>query len=390
MTVKCMLKLGLKMQPSDELLDCLGGSMIGIGTLICNMYGHANTTDFWWVHFIIVKEITVALPMNPLDVDGMDLEINDQLADPDFATPGEIEALVGAGVWSRVILGRIVELSNGLIAQKTRLGWVIFGESVDELSLCCHMRQASNNDELLDQVLKRLWESDLVDRNLNEMSPDELWCEQHFNDTHYRDITGRYVVQYCIEPDAPLLGDSYAQTKERFFALERRFKRDPELHKKYCEFMAEFEAMGHIRVADKLDKNKPYYYIPHHAVLGKFRVVFDASMKTTNGYSLNDIQLPGPKKQPDLYDLTIKFRMGMVAITDDVKRMYRQIALDPKHQQLQRIFWRANSTEDLKEHQICRVIYGVASAGYNAVKALNKCAEDNSGECPLAAKLVPQ
>lgn len=386
MTVDCMRRLGLKMQPSENPLDSLGGSTIGLGTLICKIYGRENEVDHWWVQFIIVNEITAALPMNPLVIEDLDSSVRDHLADLTFATPGKIEALVGAGVWGRVIMSSVKELNNGLIAQKTRLGWVVFGESADESSLCCHMRQASNSDEALDQALQRLWESDKVDRNLNEMSPDELWCEQNFNETHYRDITGRYVVQYCIKPDAQKLGDSYKQARERFLALERRFKREPELRKKYCEFMAELVEMGHIRIADELNRNEMYYYIPHHAVLAKFRVVFDASMKTTSGYSLNDIQLPGPKKQPDLYDLTMKFRMGSVAASADIKKMYRQIALDPRHQQLQRIFWRAGPDEELKEYQICRVIYGVASAGYVAVKALNKCAEDNASEYPLDAK----
>lgn len=152
--------------------------------------------------------------------------------------------------------------------------------------------------------------------------------------------------------------------------------------------MLEYETLGHMQVADELDKSKPHYYVPHHSVRGKFRVVFDASMKTSNGRSLNDLQLVGPKLQPDLFDLMLQFRAGQVAITADVKKMYRQVRIHPEQWDYQRIFWRADPEEDLKEYQLLVVTYGLASAGYNAVKAMNQCAADHVVEFPLAAQLV--
>lgn len=53
-------------------------------------------------------------------------------------------------------------------------------------------------------------------------------------------------------------------------------------------------------------------FLPHHLVVKesssttKVRTVFDASAKTTNGRSLNDILYVGPTIQPDLFDLLIK------------------------------------------------------------------------------------
>lgn len=44
------------------------------------------------------------------------------------------------------------------------------------------------------------------------------------------------------------------------------------------------------------------YYTPHHGVMssGKFRIVFNASAKTSSGISLSETQYVGEKKQKDL------------------------------------------------------------------------------------------
>lgn len=48
--------------------------------------------------------------------------------------------------------------------------------------------------------------------------------------------------------------------------------------------MEQYEALGHMRLALGPPKDLlRLYYITHHAVLGKFRVVFHASLATSNG-----------------------------------------------------------------------------------------------------------
>lgn len=55
-------------------------------------------------------------------------------------------------------------------------------------------------------------------------------------------------------------------------------------------------------------------FLPHHAVVRetstttKQRTVYDASAKSSNGYSLNDRCLIGPTIQPELVDIFIRWR----------------------------------------------------------------------------------
>ena len=75
------------------------------------------------------------------------------------------------------------------------------------------------------------------------------------------------------------------------------------------------------------------FYLPHYAVFKessnttKLRVVFDASTKSTNGYSLNDNLLVGAIIQDDLFNLLLRFRTHTHVIIADIEKMYRQFLI---------------------------------------------------------------
>ena len=60
----------------------------------------------------------------------------------------------------------------------------------------------------------------------------------------------------------------------------------------------------------------------------KLRVVFDASAKTSTGYSLNDILLPGPSLYPKLTKMINQFCLNKIGMSDDISKMFREISLD--------------------------------------------------------------
>ena len=108
-------------------------------------------------------------------------------------------------------------------------------------------------------------------------------------------------------------------------------------------FMQEYERLGHMT----LDKNSekmtcPEYFMPHHGVFResslttKLRVVFDASAPSSNGLSLNNIQLVGPVLQDDLLSILLRFRKHSIVISADVAKMYRQVLIEPSQRNLQK------------------------------------------------------
>lgn len=116
--------------------------------------------------------------------------------------------------------------------------------------------------------------------------------------------------------------------------------------------------------------------------------MFNASCTTNNGISLNDVQLVGEKLQPDLASLLLGFRFHRVAMTADIKKMYRQIEVHPDDRKYQKIFWRDSPNEELLSYELNTVTYGQAAAPHCAVRALQQCAIDHAKEYPLASKHV--
>ena len=90
-------------------------------------------TDNWGktipVEALSLSEITSDLPLHPVTFDGKWKHLQGlQLADPEFGEPGKIDLLLGADIFSQVVLhGRRFGRSGSPSAFKTRFGWVLTG-----------------------------------------------------------------------------------------------------------------------------------------------------------------------------------------------------------------------------------------------------------------------
>lgn len=119
----------------------------------------------------------------------------------------------------------------------------------------------------------------------------------------------------------------------------------------------------------------------------KCRVVFDASSKSSNGKSLNDILCIGPRLQNDLTAILINWRMFEYAFTCDMEKMYRCIDVFESDSHYQRILWR-NETNDIQEYRLTTVTFGTASAPYTAIRVLHQLADDEKQNYKLAAPIL--
>ncbi|XP_011858966.1 PREDICTED: uncharacterized protein LOC105556478 [Vollenhovia emeryi] len=330
--------------------------------------------------FLILDQITENLPMSGIDIQQITIPDNIVLADTSFHKPGKIDILLGAGVFWRLLCVGQLHMSGGqLILQKTKLGWIVSGNI-----LPTKMKHADTEIVTCGVAFEKTLEE------------QEQLCEEEFKTTHRRDQDGRFIVGLSFRQDIDQLGESRSTAVKRLRALNRRLDRQPELKMQYKAFLDEYLTLGHMTEVNSSDVQNEtlYHYIPHHAVLKesstttKLRVVFDASCKTSTNVSLNDILRVGPTIQQDLFAIVARFRQHQYVITADIIKMFRQIQLRDDQRDLQRILWRSDWSQPIKEYRLNTITYGLATAPFLAIRCLHEVAYQHEQESPFISNII--
>lgn len=361
--------------------------------------GNNYTTE---VKAYVLKSLTTRMPAKNIEIHANWFNFNNmKLADPTFDTPGRIDILLGADVFSKIIDSGLVRGPSGVIAQYTQLGWILSGEVTkgDRLSniSCLHITSYVSEDN---NLLKKFWEIETEPYTKKKLLTDEEEiCEHIYKQTTMRDETGRYVVHLplknSINDTVKACGNTKLQAITRFQHLERKFHNNQALKEEYAKVMQGYINLGYMRKVDD-ENNTNTVYLPHLAVIRedkdttKVRVVFDASAKGSNGSSLNDTMMTGPTLQSDLRSLIIRWRSHKFCVIGDVVKMYLQVRMAEEHTELQRVVWRDNPEKEIESYKLLTVTFGTAAAPYLAVKTLMKVADDEGEKHPSAAAAIKE
>ncbi|KAJ8722107.1 hypothetical protein PYW08_004509 [Mythimna loreyi] len=398
--------LKLKRQPFKGCVVGVGSSRTEIKHVV-----QLNIRSQWDCHYslpiqayVMSKQLTTKIPTKTIinqtwpHIDGLNL------ADPSYLTPGSIDLLLGVKEYAQIIQPELIKGPPGTpTAQKTNLGWIIFGDICEKPENDTYLVMHHQVD--VDEILKSIWEIEIdKDRHLTK---EEKICEEIYQKTTTRNQEGRYIVKLPFKTYSPQLNEMSTSTKlqtpkgntkeiakQRFLQLERKFKKSPDLKKEYTKVINEYIEQGHMEKIPEKEKEIISVYLPHHAVVrtdketSRTRIVFDASCKGTNNISLNDELLVGPQLQDDLRNLLMKWRMKRVCFMADIKQMYRQILVTREDANFQRILWRPNESDDFDEYRLLRVTFGTASAPYLAVRTLHQTADDEGKEEPRAVQSI--
>ncbi|XP_072943519.1 uncharacterized protein [Epargyreus clarus] len=345
----------------------------------------------------VLKNITSLLPTRKVEkLDWPELK-ELVLADPQFDVPNHIDLLLGAETYSQILQEGMKKGPFGnLIAQATSFGWILSGmvnPSNDPISQIQVMHCCTESNDML----KRFWELESDQRQPKEtmFTDNEKRCEQYFKETTQRDEDGRYIVRLPFRNGTPEVTASREIAEKRLKLLENRLNKNKTMKATYQEVIEEYLHLDHMEVVPKneIDNDKSIY-LPHHAVVKndrqttKVRIVYDASCKGKNNLSLNDQLLVGPKLQPELRCIVMQWRISPICMSADIAKMYRQIKVNQRDADCQRILWRENDKEEIKSYRLTRVTFGTASAPYLAVKALQQVAHDHGVNYPSAAENI--
>lgn len=317
------------------------------------------------------------------------------LADPNFLDTENVDLLLGVDIYAVSLLDGIRrgEMDQP-VAQNSRFGWLVFGALSPTKESTVRVNCTSSVQDSLSQELQRFWQNEEV--NVEKfLTEEQEKCVQFYEATTTRQSNGRYMVSlpYTMNvADSNFLGHSYEIALRRQLNLEKRFRSQPKLREMYNEFMFEYLNLGHMSVLENDQRNG--CYLPHHPVLRenstttKLRTVFDASAKTTNGFSLNDRLMNGPTIQPELFDTFIRWRVNKIALIADVEKMYRQIDVAPADRINQKVLYRFSETEPMQTFVLNTITYGTKPAPYMGVQTTFLVADDEATKYPIASKCV--
>ncbi|XP_044248692.1 uncharacterized protein [Drosophila takahashii] len=310
----------------------------------CTLSSTTNSGFKMWVeNAFVLRTLTSPLPRTNLTLPTCPHLTGLELADPNFMHTNSIDVLLGVDTIPQFMMSGIRRGSyDQPIAQCTQLGWIIFGritpKQTHTISIQCHH---SNLETLV----------------------------------------------------------------QKFFELEaRKFQKKPDLYEQYSKVMEEYFELHQITEAITseeqhrlADKGGSISYtactLPHHAVLKadssttKLRVVYDASCKTSNGKSLNDILCIGPALQNDLGGVILNWRFLQYVFAADIQKMYRCIDVHPEDTHFQRIIWQRENNA-IKDYCLTTVTFGTASAPYTAIRIMHQIAQDERDQFPLAEHVL--
>lgn len=397
---KCVNILGLSVRP--QIID-----IFGLGTMKTRSDSgivqgvivplNSESPQLIIEALVLDQVCTSNMPVCNFNISDWEHIKNINLADHSFNISQSVDMILNASVFNKILLdGKIPALnSNVPDAINTLFGYILMGD----ISSRSSSYSLSNsfftkfNCENVENVISKFWALEEIN-NKQFYSDDDTYCEDYYTKTTFRLDSGRYVVSLPFKNNIePFFENSRLPALRRFLSLEKKLKINPELKVQYSNIIQEYIDNGHLELADQtIDNNE--YFIPHHCVFNPhsvtspIRIVFDASCKDSNHISLNDCLLKGPKLQKDISAILLNFRLYAIAITADIKAMYRQIQLNPKFYKFQKIFWRFSSEEPVQEYVLKTVTFGVNSSPFLALRTINQLANDEKELFPHASKIL--
>ncbi|XP_036150809.1 uncharacterized protein LOC118648578 [Monomorium pharaonis] len=393
-------RLQLPTQTTDIVVSGINGTISKSSHIVQLTFQSRATNYRTNIKCIVTDKITERLPSRSIDKSKLQVPSHIRLADPNFHVSDDVDLLLGVEVFWELVCPNQIKISPGHpILQQTKLGWILAGgfTTNSKNSHVNTLHLSITNEELSNQ-LSQFWRIEEPPHLSDPFTIEEMECEHHFTQNVTRNPEGRIVVKLPIKDNkVNSISDTRAIALRRFYKIERKLDFRPILKRDYAQFMHEYVQLGHmtpIETEEPANTELPVFYLPHHCVIKpdssstKLRVVFDGSCKGPTGISLNNALRVGPVIQQDLISILLRFRTLPFVITADIIKMYRQVLIDPSQTQLQRIFWRDNSSDPLQIFELKTVTYGTSSASYLATRALKYLADLYKNDYPLASQCM--
>ena len=250
-------------------------------------------------------------------------------------------------------------------------------------------------------------------RNCKECLRAGLVEETSFVDEAQQDLINKSVtvdiennvssasLPFIANPDS-MLADNKKLTLKYYHSQVKRINKSDKDRIDVLGAEKKLQDLGFVDWLHNLDKsdqemiqNNFMHFIAWQIVWNKsvttpIRPVFNASLKTNSGYSLNDILAKGSNNMNNLVEMLIRWQIKTFGYHTDVRKMYNTVLLNKEHWRYQLYWWSENLKPDevplIKFIKTC--IYGVVSSGNQAERAIRMVVDLMSELYPRAADIV--
>ena len=208
---------------------------------------------------------------------------------------------------------------------------------------------------------------------------------------------------FKVDPKDYLADNTYIAHK-RLQNICKKYFNDEKVKNEIISAFDKLRSRGHLKLYEDLNPDQKKrleaavssYTIPWDVVWKESsistptRSVFDASSKTSTGYSLNDILATGIADLAKLLDIVVEWQVGPVAILGDVSQFYPTIGMVEESWPFQKILLREdlNPNGRLIKAVIVSCIFGVCSSGGQSEEVIRVFAEKIKAKLPDTAKLL--
>ncbi|XP_033251864.1 uncharacterized protein LOC117190994 isoform X1 [Drosophila miranda] len=282
----------------------------------------------------------------------------------------------------------------------TNLGWVAYGKCRGESGTMSYVKAVhlvKHNDEHIEQLVRDYITNTEMDVRIvkNHVEGRETERSNRLLSTTTKRIGDRFETGLLWKVDDVVLPDSKKMAIKRQLSLERKFIHDPECYKKYCDLMEAYEEKSYIRHITsnelEVDKKKEWF-LPHFGVLnpnkpGKLRIVFDAAAEV-DGVSLNSMLMTGPDGYQSLTDILMRFRQKPIGVCADIAEMFHQVIIRKEDRCAQRILWRKNPGDEMKEYEMQVMTFGAKCSPASAQYVKNRNALEFKESYPDAVNAI--
>ena len=331
-----------------------------------------------------------------------------QLADPKDDQPDlPIELLIGGDHYWKIIKDTTpIRISPSLVLLPSIFGWILSGSrsgvSVNQISV--NKIELQREFTLLDTQVRQFWDLEsmgIKDTEPRTLSTTNAHILRQFHES-FRMEDGRRVVSLPKNGE-PLLDDNRTNAENRFQALTRRLRNNPDYDTMYQSKMLDYIVKGQVEVIDTEPETDSSFYLPHHAVkkekrgMTKWRIVFDASSHGHGSSSLNDILGMGPNLLPEPLTVLLRFRTYSKAVVCDGHQAFLQLALDEDDRNLTRFLWyrmeqddegNYKPTNDVISYRFTRLPFGLTSSPFLLSATLRELATLYHERYPLASAVL--